>query len=81
MYKLANTLNFQKLEGVSRKIQAMGIELELILSKNKELLNNNADLHVIEELYEKYLQIQKFTNELPLIIERLEALKVFCTKF
>lgn len=76
MHKLANTLNFQKLEGVNTKLKAIGAELDQILNKNKELLNNNADLKVIEDLYEKYLQLQKYTNELPMIIDRLETLKV-----
>lgn len=59
----------------ARKIQAINTELDQILKKNSELVYSDDDFKKIQELYEKFLKIQKIASELPEIVEKLECLK------
>lgn len=59
----------------ARKIQAINTELDQILKKNNELVHFDDDFKKIQELYEKFLKIQKIASELPEIVEKLECLK------
>ena len=75
LFKLASGLNPQRLELNARKIQVINSELDQILRKNNELVNQDNDFKNIQELYEKFLKTQKIASELPEIVEKLECLK------